>query len=108
MSVQTFWKRHHLLVKTLLPRTLAAAPCVQSKLRTLAVREHKNMKDEGAPFFWSPHIYTCSGIGWGRSSLKPGKISLQPAQMKCNDKPQEAELSFEKKYELLIETSQNL
>jgi len=65
------------------------------------------MKDEGGPFFWSP--YTCSGIGRGRSSLKPGKISLELAQMKCNDKPHEAELTFENKYnKLLIATSQNL
>jgi hypothetical protein len=66
------------------------------------------MKDEGAPFFWFLHIFTCLGIGRGRSSLKPGKISLEAAQMKCNDKPHKAELAFEKKYsKLLIATSQN-
>jgi hypothetical protein len=34
------------------------------------------------------------GIGQGRSSLKRGKIRLEPAQMKCNEKPQEAELTL--------------
>ena len=59
-------------------------------------------------FFGSPSLYACSGIGRGRSSLKPGKIRLEPAQMKCNEKPQEAELTLNETQTLFSSIYQNL
>jgi hypothetical protein len=47
-------------------------------------------------FFRSPGTCYCLELGWLRSCLKLGKICLEPSQMKCSEKPEEAELWYQK------------